>query len=342
MRFSFSARPADDVATTVATIQFAESLGFHGAWYPDQTFFREVFSVLAVCAGATRRLTLGAAVVNPYTRHPAVIARGAATVSEIARGRFRLVLGAGNRGELLTPLGIQQHEPAVRLAEAATVIRRLLTGEPVQFDGRTVRVQGAALDFQARYPLPVLFAGRGPRVLEAAGAVADGVVIGALVSPEGLQYALRHVRMGAERAGRSLDGFQIISWATWVPGRGIHEAVDAIRPAIAHIVGGAPPEVLRAIEPDQTLIARIKARYWEGGAAEAAADVTDDLARKLALLGSAEDCAQAVARLEAAGVDEVAILLPGRGTHGGAVTPPEEQRRLLRAFAETVTPRFGS
>lgn len=337
MRFSFSARPADDVAATAAQMREAEHLGFDGAWYPDQTFFRDVFAVLAACAGATRRLLLGAAVVNPYTRHPAVIARGAATVSEVAGGRFRLVLGAGNRRELLTPLGIEQTRPALRMKEAAEAIRHLLTGERVDYVGQTVRLRGARLDFQSRHPIPLFFAGRGPRVLEAAGATADGVIIGSLTTRDGLRFALDQVRRGAAQAGRSLEGFQVISWASWVPARTAREGLESVRRAVAHIVGGAPLEVLRAIEADADLIVRIRARYQEGGAAHAASDVTEALARKLTLFGGPEEVAETIGHLAAAGVGEVSILLPGRGTHGGHVTTQQEQLGLLARFAgETI------
>src|SRR5687767_15819548 len=96
--------PARDV---VALARQAEALGYDDLYLPDQTFHRDPFALLALCAEATERIRLGLAVTNPYTRHPVQIARAAATLAEMSEGRFVLGLGAGNKPRVLAGLGIE-------------------------------------------------------------------------------------------------------------------------------------------------------------------------------------------------------------------------------------------
>lgn len=171
---------------------------------PDQTFHRDVFAVLTACAAGTRKINLGIGVTNPFTRHPVLIARAAATVDEISGGRLTLGISAGNRRELLRPLGFEQERTALRCREAVVVIKALLRGDRVTHVSDTLTVREVALDFRARPEMPVYLAGRGPQVLKAAGEVADGVIVGALSSLAGLRYALGQITSGA--AGRDLRG----------------------------------------------------------------------------------------------------------------------------------------
>ena len=128
MRFGFGTVPAGPPHETVALVQFAERLGFDVAWMPDQTFYRDPFLTLAACAQGTRTITLGVGVTNPYTRHPAMIARAAATLSELCQGRFVLGIGAGNRKELIDLLGLPSDRAGARCRETALTVKRLLAG----------------------------------------------------------------------------------------------------------------------------------------------------------------------------------------------------------------------
>src|SRR5262245_34005133 len=182
--------PAAPPAESARVAALAEAVGFDAVWVPDERFYRDCYVTLAAVAQATRRVRLGPCVTDPYSRHPALTAVAAATLDELAGGRAVLGLGAGISG--FAALGLRRGRPATALREAITLVRRLWAGEEVAQAGQIVRFHGR-LDFATPPSIPVFVAGRGPRILELAGEIADGVIIGALASPPTLAYALEHV-----------------------------------------------------------------------------------------------------------------------------------------------------
>lgn len=150
-------------------------------------------------AAGTGRVRLGTAVTEPYSRHPALIAMAVATLLELAPGRVSLGLGSGGPG--FPPMGIVRRRPTSALREAVTIIRGLLNGERVDFEGEVLSFRNGALNFAPR-PVPVYVAARGTRVLGVAGAVADGVITAPFASREAIGYAAALVERGARDAGR--------------------------------------------------------------------------------------------------------------------------------------------
>jgi 5,10-methylenetetrahydromethanopterin reductase len=339
MRFGFATIPGEH-REFVGLVREAEAMGFAYAWVPDQTFHRDVFAVLAACAGATTRIQLGVGVTNPFTRHPVLIARAAATVDEISGGRLTLGIGAGNRRELLRPLGLEQERTAQRCREAATVIKQLLRGERVTHVSDTLTVRGVALDFQARPALPVYIAGRGPHVLRAAGQAADGAIIGALSDLGGLRYALEQIATGARADGRDLRGFGVVSWVTCMLTDDRAATIEAIKPSMAHVIGGAPVEVLLGIGLDPAVVERVKAHYHADGAVAAAAHLSADTVDRLAIVGDGPYVTDRLRLLERHGVTQVVVLLPGRGARSSHSAPGVDHRALLRRFADEVMAPF--
>lgn len=341
MRFAFATIPTGPPAETVGLIRFAERLNFDVAWMPDQTFHRDPFVTLAACALGTERITLGVGVTNPYTRHPAVTARAAATLSELSGGRFVLGIGAGNRKELIDLLGLPSDRAGARCREAAVTIKRLLAGERVTHRSSTLVIDGVELEV-GRTPLtPIYLAARGPQILQAAGEVADGVIIGALVSEAGLGFALSHVRSGTGRAGRSLDDIEVVSWVTTIVTDDRDGVIDRLRPTVAHIVGGAPVEVLDAIGLSKARIHEFKQAYAQGGPGAAAPLVDPGLTDLLTIVGSAPAVAERLDALAAAGVSQLAVLMPG-GRGGSHAFPGFDHQGNLRLLAEEVLPKLQS
>lgn len=338
MRFGFGTVPAGPPAETVALFQFAEDHGFDVGWMPDQTFYRDPFITLAACAQGTNQITLGLGVTNPYTRHPAMIARAAATLAELSGGRFILGLGSGNRKELIDLLGLEPDRAGLRCREATVTIKQLLTGDRITYESPTLTIRDVVLEMPTPPRTPVYLAARGPQILRAAGEVADGVIIGALVSPSGLDFALGHVQEGLHRAGRSLADLELVSWVTTIVTDRKTEVADHLRHSVAHIIGGAPLEVLEAVGLTAARVRAFKEAYAAGGPAGAAPLVDSALTNDLTIVGSPGEVTERVLALAERGINQLAVLMPG-GRRGSHAFPDFDHRRNLERIAAEVMPR---
>ncbi len=338
MRFGFATVPTDPHPAHVKLIQAAESMGYDMAWVPDQTFHRDPYAVLAAAALATHRIGLGIGTTNPYTRHPVVTARVAATVNELSGGRLVLGYGAGNRKEMLDLMGFG-HREAQRCREAVLVTKQLLAGERVHHRSDTLRLDDIALECAPVRPLPVYLAGRGPRILAAAGEVADGVIIGALVSEAGLRYALDLVAKGARQSQRTLEKFEVVSWVNCLVTEEKSTVANRLRPMVAHVIGGAPETTLHAIGLPEDLIARLKDAYRTGGPRGAAPLVPEEIIHQLALVGDPGELAERIRTLQASGVHQLVVLMPSHAREGSHGIGPFDHHQNLRRFAEEVMPR---
>jgi probable F420-dependent oxidoreductase len=133
-------------------------------------------SCLAVAAEATERIDLGTMVLAVDFRHPAILAREVAMLAERSGGRFELGIGAGHMQSEWDAIGLP-FDPATtrisRLEEAVIVLVRLLTGEPVTFDGQHYHLDEHRCWPVPSSPVPILVGGNGDRVLRIAARHAD-------------------------------------------------------------------------------------------------------------------------------------------------------------------------
>ncbi|HSK15669.1 MAG TPA: LLM class flavin-dependent oxidoreductase [Gaiellaceae bacterium] len=203
--FSVSPGPAAGVAAEAAR---AEALGFDriGIW-DSPALFRESWVTLAAVAGATERIRLGTWVTNPLSRHPVVTASAIATLDELAPGRTYLGIGAGGTG--VWHLGMKAARLAV-LEEYVHAVRSLLRDGRAAWEGRDGR-----LDWGAGRSIPIVLSAHGPRSLELAGRVADGVVVGLGVTPEVVRSSLEVLERSAREAGRTLADIEVWFTCFW-------------------------------------------------------------------------------------------------------------------------------
>jgi len=186
-------RPLPELA---AFIRSCEDAGFHGVGINDHHHSgRDVFAALTLAAAATERITLFPATSNPLTRHPLVLAANANSLAEIAPGRIMLTLAPGFLS--VEKAGKPQARRA-QLGEAVTAIRELLAGRPGVVEGAELTMNNATAT-----PPKVFILAAGPRMLELAGEVADGVIMLVGLAPESIAAARSHVRAGERRAGRT-------------------------------------------------------------------------------------------------------------------------------------------
>jgi alkanesulfonate monooxygenase SsuD/methylene tetrahydromethanopterin reductase-like flavin-dependent oxidoreductase (luciferase family) len=206
----------------------AEESGFDGVWTwdhlrdpdaPSGPGVPEAMTVLAALAEATRRISLGALVLNVSNRHPGLLANMAATIQQVSGGRLLLGLGAGGHRRL--PYAAEQHmlgldvEPdavrAQRVVEAAQVMRRLWAADGADFAGQHYRLQRPTGYLRADPPPPIIVGGFGPRMAAIAGRHGDG--FNTQAGHPRLGELLRVAREAHGTTGRDPAGFVATAFA---------------------------------------------------------------------------------------------------------------------------------
>jgi probable F420-dependent oxidoreductase len=182
-----------------AVAREAEALGYTDAWSGEADGV-DIFTPLATVALGSG-LRVGTAIVNVFTRGPQTIAASALALSELAPGRFVLGLGAGSANIVQNWNGGQFDRPVTRVREMVEVVRRLLAGERVVFEGETVRVAGFRLHHPAADPVPIHIAALRGGMLATAGRHADGAILNWL-SVEDVRKSVAVARSAASEAGR--------------------------------------------------------------------------------------------------------------------------------------------
>ncbi|MGD9526517.1 LLM class flavin-dependent oxidoreductase [Pseudonocardia sp.] len=294
--------PGGPVAEVAALAALGERLGFRCLWIPDQGFFRDPFLLAAAAAAATSTIGIGIGITMPVTRHPVQIARAAATLDEMSGGRLRLGLGSGNMEHVVRPLGMPADDPAGRVRAAAEQIAALLRGESVRYAPEPLAAVRLDID-PARVP-PLYVGGRGPRMLETAGAVADGVLLESLFHGSGLEHALERVRHG--RATRAdPPAMDVVAWQVVVVTDRPEREIEAYRPWIARILRGGPVSALLRIGVAEETVHAVRAA---GDEAAALAAVTDDAVRCLVMLDDPAGIAERFGALARRGCTAVCVL----------------------------------
>jgi probable F420-dependent oxidoreductase len=187
------------LAEHAAIAQEAERLGYTDAWSLEIDGV-DGFAPLAVVGLATR-LRLGTAIANVFTRGPATLAMSAASLGEIAPGRFCLGIGAGSQPIVETWNSGTFRRPASRVRDMVLFLRGALAGERVVFHGDTFAVEGFRLSRPPAGPIPIHVAALRPGMLRVAGEVGDGAIINWLAA-EDVPRSIEIVRDAARHAGR--------------------------------------------------------------------------------------------------------------------------------------------
>jgi alkanesulfonate monooxygenase SsuD/methylene tetrahydromethanopterin reductase-like flavin-dependent oxidoreductase (luciferase family) len=158
----------------VETARLAEELGYHSIWVPEM-WGRDAFSILGLIAANTKRIKLSTGIIPVFSRSPAVIAQTAATLDEISGGRMMLGLGTSGPAVIENWHGVPFDKPLQRTREYVEIIKMILGGGRVDYEGEIFSLKGFRLQFQPlRSVIPVLVAAIGPRNVRLAGESADG------------------------------------------------------------------------------------------------------------------------------------------------------------------------
>jgi alkanesulfonate monooxygenase SsuD/methylene tetrahydromethanopterin reductase-like flavin-dependent oxidoreductase (luciferase family) len=190
-------------------VKRADALGFDSV-YTTHIAARDSLSVLMAYASVSDRIRLGTGVLPALSRTPVATAQAAATIDEFSGGRMVLGIGISHKVTVENWFGATISKPVTQMREYAGILRALFRGEQPP-EGEFFKTNFAFMGYEVRSDLPVYLAGLSPGMLRLAGEIGDGVVLW-LCGPSYIRdVVIPAVREGRERAGKTLDGFDVVA-----------------------------------------------------------------------------------------------------------------------------------
>jgi 5,10-methylenetetrahydromethanopterin reductase len=349
MKFSYVMLPDYGLSESLEMIKTADDLGFYACYSVDETWHKDLWLLFAAAADKTNRIRFGPDVTHVFLREPTLICQQLATLDELSNGRAEAVVSTGNF------VMMQQYhidwagkKPLSRLKEAMHVMRTFLDEGKIDFQGDFFQYTGlftAARPVQEHLPLK-MGAMKGPRSFEAAGEIADGMHHALGYSREAYDYAVEHVRIGADRAGRDVGDLDLGAWVVFVVSEDSAAAKRAARIITAFYIPSMPPELLERHGVDLEGIEPINEAFAAGDVAKAVELTTPELAQKLSLAGTPDECVEQIkTNIQAAGINHMILAVTDSDlveffTEQKVENVPDV-RGQLKLIAEQIMPAFG-
>jgi probable F420-dependent oxidoreductase len=299
--------PGLTVPELASLAAWSESVGYRTAWTAEVAG-PEAFVVATAAAGAARAMRIGVAVVPAYTRTPALLAMAAGSVSQALGGRpFRLGIGSSSETIVHGWNGVPFDRPVRRVRETVEAVRAGLSGSG-DYAGDLVSMRRFRTAAPPEGPVEIFVGALGPRMLETAGAVGDGVCLN-MMPARVVPRQLEHVRAGAEESGRILpDGFGVMARVQVMITDDVPAARDRLRRAILgpYLAQPVYNRFLRWMGFEEEAAA-IDAGWAARDRDRVERAIHDGLVDDLAVVGPADVVRERLAEYGEAGVTEAAV-----------------------------------
>jgi 5,10-methylenetetrahydromethanopterin reductase len=274
------------------SIRIADELGYYACYSADEIYHKDAWMLFAAAARETERIRLGPCLAPIFMREPTLVAQLAATLDELSDGRAEVIFGIGNIA-MLEQYGVTWRgtRPIARLREAHAVMRTLLDEGVLDFAGDFYAYSGistAARPVQEHLPLKIGAMG-GPKSMELAGEIADGLCTACAYSTEALRYVIDCVDVGAERAGRTREGFDVSDSLLGAIAPDGAAAKQAARILAAFYIPSMPPALLERHGVSPADAAPVNEAFAAGDVKRALAVTPDSIADRLVVAGTPDD-----------------------------------------------------
>jgi 5,10-methylenetetrahydromethanopterin reductase len=343
-----SMEPVDE---TLRMAKACDAAGFDSFWlaeaYPwwrkHSMEARSSTAMTAIIARETKRIAIGWGIISPYTRHPVQIGMEARVLQDVAgEGRFLLGLGASKIFMKEIGEGDKGKEvgPAVVMRDSVEIIRAMLSGQEVKYEGRAFSAFAPPMKHDAhaaRWRVPMYIGATGPVLQRLAGSHSDGLLTASITTPAFIRLSRQNMEEGARKAGKdpgSLDlGAVIVGSVGEDPKTASEGAREMAAMYLANKVQniqGSADLLLECAGLTFDEIRPIADAMEQGGRKAAARAVTDSILNKAcAIAGTPNQCIERLEEYRAAGCTHILLELWGDNR--------PEQARL---FGEKILPHF--
>jgi len=313
--------------TTFYAIQ-AEKRGFNYLWITDHFNNRNVYITLTAAALHTKRIKLGPGVTNPYLINPVITAQAVASLNEIAPARVILGIGAGDKTTLRST-GLEMQKPLTAVKECVEIVRRMVSEKSVTFEGEVFKTSDAKFFFKPKMKIPIYVGAQGPKMLELAGNIGDGVLINA-GHPTDVNYAVGLVKKGVGQAGKRLIDVDVAAYTSFSVHEDLKKAAEAAVPVVAYVAAGSPDVVLQRHEIDQEKARKIGEALKAGKWGEAFGSVSSKMIEAFSVCGTPEMCIERINDLLKSGISQFVV--------GSPIGP--NVRKSIDLISERIIPEF--
>ena len=331
---------AGNDADNLVLAREADRLGYSVVWVAE-AYGSDAATVLAWVAAQTERIDIGSAIFQIPARTPAMTAMTAATLDSLSGGRFRLGVGVSGPQVSEGWHGVRFDKPLARTREYVEIVRLALSRQRLRYAGEHWTLPlpdgpGKALTLTVhpvRERIPVYLAAIGPKNLELAGEIADGLHA-IFFSPEDSSELIEHLRAGRERTGATMDGFDVSATVPVVVGDDLEAAAAPVRAYSALYIGGMGSR-------EQNFYNRLAVRMGYDEAAQqvqdlylrreyeaAAAAVPFEFIDRTSLIGPPQRIKERLARYADAGVTTLSVA-----TYASDI---DERIRTLHVVSEAL------
>ncbi|MEO4042996.1 TIGR03842 family LLM class F420-dependent oxidoreductase [Hoeflea sp. CAU 1731] len=315
-----------------AIVRQAENGGFEYCWFYDShILWRESFVAMAMCMEHTTTMRFGPCVTNPNTRDWSNAASLFGSLAMQSNGRFDIGLG---RGDSAVRVMGKKPAPLSRLEEFTHVVKALVRGDEAQYGECPEPVK---FPWAWGYELPVWVAAYGPKALNSAGRVGDGLIL-QIADPGICKWLGDQAITAGKEAGRDMSKYGIMAAAPAYTGP-IEKGREATKwfPAM---VGNHVADIVEKYGADTDLVPASLTSYIEnrrgydyskhGQSDNPYLDfITDEIVDSFAVLGEPEDHIAKLKELEAAGITQFNIYLDNG-----------DEERIIADYAEKIIPAF--
>ena len=291
-------------------VRLAEELEYESLWMAEDYYLRDAVSMLAFLSQITKKIKLGTGIISAYTRPPVVIAETMAALDEMSNGRAILGIGTGVK-LLIENMGVRFEKPLSVMRESVTIIRRLIAGEQVDHRGLSFDIHSVTLGMNPytlgkftpiRRSIPIYIGAIGPKMLQLAGEIGDGVLLTMGLSSKQAALSVERVKIGVAKSGRD---FSKVDIACYIPScisyRGKVDSL-ATKAYLAHVLAHSSEESLNLDGFDLHDVVSIREAIEKGHSREAAHLVTDEMLDIYTASGTADAICERIREYRSSGV----------------------------------------
>lgn len=308
MRLGLGFDGMESFGDLVEYAKIADLMGFDSIWTTENYYYRDGFTPATVIVMSTNRIRVAVGTISPYVRHPVITAITILGLQRLSGGRMILQCGVGVP-EAIERFSNRVTKPLAHIRESTAIIRDLMEGKTVEFSGEVFSLKKYHLRREALVrPAPIYLAAIGPKMLQLAGAVADGILLPAGISPQFVKHAVENIRAGAEASKRKLSDIDVCGLII----AAIGEQKEASKEVKKLIAWHFSSELYSTIAEETNLrvdrlgiVNAFKQRDWN------LLDnlITDEMLNAFSVVGSPDECMKKIEKYREAGLD-LCVVFP--------------------------------